>query len=178
MHLHEIRLETCANHTSFGSIWFCDAQCEINRLRAFTPALGALAPMMSGKTLAVFAESGLNVGLGIALIAYRQRSRASCVDGARSGFECCFRDFGIRPSMEKPSAGMSVALSSLAFQDRDIQPEAWRHVQILRENAQQPQGQLVLCKNPERWQYHALLQGGASRSSRKSCSKTGDGFLL
>lgn len=127
--------------------------------------------------LGAFAESELNVGLGIALIAYCQRSRASCVDGAQSGFECCSRDFDIRPSMEKPSAGMYVALLSLVFQDRDIQSEAWRHVQILRENVQQPQGQLVLCKNPERWQYHAPLQGGASRSSRKSCSKPSDGFL-
>lgn len=105
------------------------------------------------------------------------RSRASCADGARSGYECCFQDFYIQSSTEKPSAGMFFVLSSLAFRGRDAQPRAWRHVQTLRENVLQPQGQLVRYKNPEPWQYHAPLQGGASRSSLKSCAKPGDGFL-
>ncbi len=126
----------------------------------------------------------LSVGLGIAAThesfiptACHQRSRVFCADGARSGFEYCFQDFDTRPSTEKPSAGMFFVLSSLAFRGRDVQPIALRHVQILRENAQRPQSQLVRCKNPERWQYHAPPRGGASRSSRKSCSKSGDGFL-
>lgn len=134
--------------------------------------------------IAIFAESGLNVGLGIIgaydsliLTACRQRSRVFCADGARSGFEYCFQDFDIRSSTEKPSAGMFFAPSSLAFRVRDVQSRVLRLVQTLRESAQQPRGQLARCKNPERWQYHAPLRGGARRSSRKSCAKSGDGFL-
>jgi len=134
--------------------------------------------------IAIFAESGLNVGLGIIgaydsliLTACRQRSRASCADGAQSGFECCFQDFDIRLNTEKLSAGMFFVLSSLGFRGRDVQPRALRHVQILRENVQRPRGWLGCCKNPERWQHHAPLRGGARRLSRKSCAKSGDGFL-
>ena len=110
------------------------------------------------------------------LTACQQRSRVSCADGARSGYEYCLQDFDIRPSTEKPLAGMFFVLSSLVFRGRDVQARAWRYVQILRENAQRPRGQLVRCKNPEPWQYHAPLRGGASRSSLKFCSKPGDGF--
>ena len=92
-------------------------------------------------------------------------------------FECCFQNFDIRPGTEKPSAGMFFVLSSSAFRGRGVQPGAWRHVRIFRENVWRPWSLPVRCKNPGRRQYHAQLQGGASRSSLKSCSKPGDGFL-
>ena len=114
---------------------------------------------------------------GFISTAYRQHNRAFCADGARSRFECCFRDSDIRPSTEKPSTGRLFVLSSLAYQGRGVQPRAWRHVRILRESAQRPLAQRVRCRNSGRWQRHAPPQGGASKSSRKSCPKTGDGFL-
>ena len=53
--------------------------------RAFTPALGALAPMMSGKTLAIFAQSRSNAGLGMS---HRETVVSPVV--SRETVGCCF----------------------------------------------------------------------------------------